>query len=230
MYTQNRYGIVQAATEFYKSFYRKEDNEEEKEERIEVEVEPIPPILQREVSCILKNLKTAKSERPDKISNTILRAFSKESTPILTQIFNKIIDQEEILIQWKEAEIILLFQKGDEKVDISNHRLISLTSNISNIFSKLITTRLCGILDETRSPEHVGFHRNRSTIHRSYLFNQPANRESERISIFAAHTFHRLSESIRYSKAKLFMKGSGAARNSSKMYKDFKRNVQGSNS
>ncbi len=60
------------------------------------EEESCPPILNVEVSKILKNLNANRVSGPDRIENKMLKLFIEQLTNSLTAIFNSIIEKEEI--------------------------------------------------------------------------------------------------------------------------------------
>ncbi len=122
-------GIVTVATKFYKELCRKKEENCE-EENCREQREKILQILIREVKNSIKKLNIGKAAGPDKIENEFLKKFGNELAKPLTRLFNRVLSEETIPHQWKLADIILLFKKGDRN-NISNYRPISLTSNTS---------------------------------------------------------------------------------------------------
>ncbi len=149
----NREKIVQAATEFYKKLYKKDS-----EELVEVlsfgqnNKEEVPPILKNEVFSILKKVKVGKVPGPDKIDNYEFKTLAEELAPSPTKIYNLILEEKQIPIQWWCLEIILLFKKGDRN-DINKYNPISLNSNPGKILQTSLDT---GSLDPliTTSLDH----------------------------------------------------------------------------
>lgn len=115
--THDREKIVNIATQFYGSLYSMEELDREEVELVapwgnfqDMDEDPIPPFLEREIYVILKQLKTRRAVGPDKISNYI-KTFTDEITPTLTQSFNKILEHEITPYQWKTAEIYYYLKK-----------------------------------------------------------------------------------------------------------------------
>ena len=78
---------------------------------------------------------------PDKIPSYLLQFSSQEIAPVLTLIFNSSLCQGELSLDWKHANIVPVFEKGDKTL-ASNYRPISLTSISCKIMECLIHTHL----------------------------------------------------------------------------------------
>lgn len=74
---------------------------------------------------------------PDGTENKTIKLITDSLTSYLVTIFNQIIITGKTPKQWKISEIILIYKKGD-KSNLNNYRPISLTSNISKVFLKVI--------------------------------------------------------------------------------------------
>ncbi len=168
----NRKGIVKRATEFYEELYKSTNkNNKTTWENQLVDMEQIPPIMEDEVEAILGKSKSSKVAGPDLIENEILKNFKKELKKVLTKLFERIINEEIIPIQWNVAEIILLHKKGNRN-QIDNYRPISLTSNLCKIFAKIIKERVHDQLDWEQAGTQAGFRKDRSTIDQIFIINQ----------------------------------------------------------
>lgn len=97
--------------------------------------------------------------------------LNKLIAPKLTDIFNEILNTENIPDDWTKSTIILLHKKGD-KGDIGNYRPISLMSNIYKVFSKIILSRITNTLEENQPKEQAGFRRHFSTIDHIHALRQ----------------------------------------------------------
>lgn len=126
----------------------------------------------------MEKLKIGKATGPDGIENIILKEFEDELSRPLTKVFNKILDEEKIPRQWEDAEIIILYKKGANE-NINNYRPISLTSNISKIFSKIIKGRIYDQLDSKQDREQAGFRRKYSTMDHIFTLNQLIEKTKE---------------------------------------------------
>ena len=89
-----------------------------------------------------------------------LEGVGEEGGPIvltyLTNIFINILKTKQIPDSWYEAEMVILFKKGDPK-DIKNYRPIILLSHSYKIFTRLLQTRIERTLDENQPREQTGF-------------------------------------------------------------------------
>ena len=107
----------------------------------------------------------------DKITNDIKLGWGggggggdKLHSLILTVIFNNISKTKQIPDSWHEANIVIVFRKGDPK-DINNYRPISLLSHSHSIFTRLLQTRVNRTLDENQAREQEGFLKGYSISH-----------------------------------------------------------------
>ena len=82
--------------------------------------------------------------------------------PALILIFNGALSSGTFPDKWKISKIVPVFKSGD-KCNISNYRPISLLSNLSKIFERVIHDRLYPILHQHISMYQHGFIKGRST-------------------------------------------------------------------
>lgn len=170
-----RTDIMDIATSYYKRLYENDTTEDE----IDLAgFSNIPNILQAEVEKAIDTQKADKSPGPDGISNEILKHGKEVLAPVLTDMFNNILNTEIIPQQWTESSIILLFKKGD-KHEIGNYRPISLMSNIYKIFAKIILKRIERTLDEHQPIEQAGFRKDYSVIDHIHVVRQVVEKYSE---------------------------------------------------
>jgi len=71
--------------------------------------------MEEEVKHIIKKLKNNVTPGIDKIENETLKELENVLAPILTELFNLILNTKEIPDQWNEVEIISLLKNGDRK-------------------------------------------------------------------------------------------------------------------
>ena len=86
----------------------------------------------------------------------ILKLGGTATVKILTKLFNKIIELEQVPTEWNESEVIILFKKGDVK-DIKNYRPISLLPHTYKVFTRIILARMQRELDENQPREQARF-------------------------------------------------------------------------
>ncbi|KAI8430209.1 hypothetical protein MSG28_000557 [Choristoneura fumiferana] len=116
--------IIKIATEFYKDL-----NSIKTAPRTKIQTETEyhnSTTLQRfslqEISTKIKALKKEKSTGPDSIPNEAIIAGEPVLTPLLTTLFNKILDEKEIPCEWVKSDIVLLYKKGNPSdIDALQH-------------------------------------------------------------------------------------------------------------
>lgn len=94
----------------------------------------------------MRNMKKDKALGPDKVEGQTLIMLAPSLIKLMTALFKKTLETENIPEQRKLSEIILLFKKGERKL-IENYRPISITSNINKVFMKIIKNRMYNQLD-----------------------------------------------------------------------------------
>lgn len=114
--------IINAASDFYKKFYRdkiQNNNISNIEEGTDENY--IKPVDKMEViEEAIKSFELEKSPGPDIITNVTLRLAHKTVADPLVKLFNLILQNSETSIQCSESDIILIYKKGDPK-DIGNY-------------------------------------------------------------------------------------------------------------
>ncbi len=164
--------IVEVTTYYCRELYRRaggdknEDHWEPSRDNNEVST-----ILYSEFRKALNLLKKEKAVIPDKVDNESLKLFTEELIYTPAKFFNKILVEEEVPIQWNEAEIILIFKKGD-KDKIKTYRPISLISNLGKTFMKIPKVRLYLQPDSQEPREQARFHKNYSTMDQVFKIKQ----------------------------------------------------------
>ena len=86
----------------------------------------------------INQLDSSKAAGPDGISNTLLKACSDSLCYRLVLIFRKSLDTGVFPAAWKHANVIPIWKKKGDKSNLSSYRPISLTSNISKIFERVV--------------------------------------------------------------------------------------------
>ena len=76
-----------------------------------------------ETKSVIKSLKSDKASGPDGISNNILKESSRELSIPLCNLFNYSLQICKIPSSWKEANVTVIFKKGDPSLP-SNYRPI----------------------------------------------------------------------------------------------------------
>ena len=117
------------------------------------------------VQQYIERLKPNKSEGPDGIHARILKECKKEISIPLSIIFAKSIHETDLPDDWKNANIVPIFKKGDKSC-VENHRPVSLTSLVCKIFESIMRDDIVCFLDQTNIIKEFqhGFRRGRSCL------------------------------------------------------------------
>ena len=86
-----------------------------------------------EVARLLRNLDVSKASGPDGIPARILKECANQLAPSLCELFNKSLRFGQFPSQWKHANVVPIFKKGDKEL-VSNYRPVSLLSVLSRVF------------------------------------------------------------------------------------------------
>ena len=125
-----------------------------------------------ELEIVLKSLKKNKSPGQDHILNEFLFNGNEVLKKSLLCLFNKLLVLEYFPTVWASGTITPIFKRGD-KMDTNNYRGITLLSNISKIFTKLLNNRLAKWLyiNNTISESQFGFREKKSTTDCIFILN-----------------------------------------------------------
>ena len=112
---------------------------------------------------LLLNIKANKATGPDGIPGNLLKICAEEIADVYTLLFQASLDQGCLPSDWKRANIVPIFKKGD-RGRVENYRPISLTSVTSKILEHIIHSSIMDHLDQyslLNQFQH-GFRQNRS--------------------------------------------------------------------
>ena len=111
----------------------------------------------------LKNLKVNKATGPDDISARVLKECAAELAPMLSFIFQQSIKCGEVPHDWRRANVVPIFKKGD-RAKPSNYRPVSLTAISCKIVEHIIVSNMMDHLDANNilADNQHGFRRRRS--------------------------------------------------------------------
>ena len=125
---------------------------------------PSIKVHQAGVEKLLQQLIPHKATGPDEVSSQLLRETSHQIAPALTLLFHASIDQGSVPVEWKMANIMPLFKKGDRGSPV-NYRPVSLTSVCSKVMEHIVHGHIINHLDGhgLLSDSQHGFRKRRST-------------------------------------------------------------------
>lgn len=125
-----------------------------------------------ELLSAISKLKNKKSPGLDKIPNEALKNLSPAWYAYILNLFNSILRDEKIPMEWLITEIKPMFKKGDPN-DPNNYRAIALENTILKLFVQILYDRLyfwvefCSILPESQA----GFRKGRSCNDHIFALN-----------------------------------------------------------
>ena len=119
-----------------------------------------------EVEKAISSFKNNRSAGTDKLKTECLK-YNYSSTLIvcLTLLLSLIWSTLKVPRKWLHSEVTCLFKKGSRLI-ASNYRGISIGTNMSRIFCKIIIDRIQDAYENNISNAQFGFRRNQSTTDR----------------------------------------------------------------
>lgn len=161
----DRQNITEIIRDFYYKLYTSTSNKPSSDEQLTQNYthEVTPEVTTAEIENALKQLKNKKSPGEDKISIEMLKLGGRDLLEAVRILINKCINSGSIPEKWKNAEVILLFKKGD-KENLENYRPVSLLSHLYKLLTKIVTNRLTRELDFYQPAEQAGFRKGFSTV------------------------------------------------------------------
>ena len=118
-----------------------------------------------DVYKILLSLKSSKATGPDQIGNIILRNCAAPLSEPFFQIFKTCISEGTYPASWKLSHVVPVHKKKSRQ-KVEHYRPISLLSNSSKVFERIIFNQLYAFLDKNKllTPLNSGFKKGDSTI------------------------------------------------------------------
>ena len=98
------------------------------------------------VHNILSQLDPHKAGGPDGIPARVLKELASDLTPILTHLYQQLLNTGALAEEWKSAFITPVFKKG-KRSDPLNYRPISLTSIVCKIFDHIVASQITNHLE-----------------------------------------------------------------------------------
>lgn len=122
------------------------------------------PTTKQEIKTIIDTLKNGKTPGYDSVTAEMLKEISEEISTPLEYLINNIFSTGICPSHFKMSIVKPLFKKG-EKTKPENYRPVSLITNITKIFEKIIKVRMTQYLDKYRmiSEKQYGFRQGIST-------------------------------------------------------------------
>ena len=106
-------------------------------------------------------LKRGKAAGHDNITAEMLQNMGENGLEMLTELFNKIWEEERIPKDWEVGIVIPLFKKGNIS-NCSNYRGITLLSVVLEVYERIMEKRVREILDKQLKESQSDFRKGRS--------------------------------------------------------------------
>ena len=128
--------------EYFTSVFTKEDisNIPTLDDYSFPDISPIS-ITNAGVLALLSNLKIHKASGPDKIPASLLKNLATSLAPALTMIFKASLSQSSLPSEWKIANIVPIFKKGNRN-NPGNYRPVSLTCICSKLLEHIVYSHI----------------------------------------------------------------------------------------
>ena len=127
---------------------------------------PAVTITEKDVSDLLKTLDTSKATGPDQISQMMLKQTGDAIVPSLVKLFNLSLRSSKYPSEWKKANVIPIFKKGDAS-SIDNYRPVSILSCVGKLFERAVFKYVYNFLRDGNaiSIKQSGFKPGDSTVY-----------------------------------------------------------------
>ena len=83
----------------------------------------------------------------DELLPRFLNSIKKEITSPIVMLFKKVLKEETVPNDWKDANVVPIFKAGQRYV-AANYRLVSLTSQICKVFEAIVRDEIVEFLDK----------------------------------------------------------------------------------
>ena len=140
--------------------------------------ETIPEILHDEVQAALNICKNDKAAGPDSINAELLKFGGIYLEKLLLKLFNKILATGTFPDEFKQAEIVTIFKKGDPS-ECENYRPISLLNHVYKILMQIIYKRIASTLRESLPSSQAAYQPGRNTIEQIQALQQLIEKAKE---------------------------------------------------
>ena len=124
-----------------------------------------------EIAEAIKRLKSGKAAGPDRVAAEALKEGGAVVIDKLHKLFSMVWKEERLPCDWKLADVVPVFKKGD-KTRCENYRGISLLSVVGKVLAQVIRARLQAFREITAREEQCGFRPGRGCIDQIFSVRQ----------------------------------------------------------
>ena len=120
-----------------------------------------PEILRSEVEESLKSAKTGKAPGIDGISIQIIKAAGEAGVELLWRVCRAVWKDGIAPMEWRQSIIIPIWKRKGDRRECSQYRGISLLSQSSKVFSRILEKRIRYIVESQLNENQFGFRKNK---------------------------------------------------------------------
>ena len=142
-------------------------------------IEPGLPILKEEVEKAVKSMKWRKAEGSDGVVVEMVEASGEFGLRKITELANLIYSSGQVPESMKESEFLVIPKKNGA-VECSNHRTISIMSQIAKIILKVLDERLKRKVVETVDKVQFGFRKGMGCRNATFMLRTVIERAVEK--------------------------------------------------
>ena len=139
---------------------------------------PIEKIEEIEIRKAIKDVKSGKATGPSGFSNDMLKAAGEVGVEAMTEICQKILEQEEIPEEWCHSFTIPTYKDKGDALMCENYRGIRYIEHGMKVWEKVLEKRLKNILSLDKC--HFGFIEGRSTTDAIFIIRQLKEKYQEK--------------------------------------------------
>jgi hypothetical protein len=133
-------------------------------------------VATEEVEAAVKTLKIGRAAGPGNIPAELLKNAYRKLYRMIAQLFTICINEHIIPKEWKIAHITPIFKHGDRK-NWDNYRAISVTSNFSRLFGRIVRDLIETEYIDKEGEEQAGFIEGRSCNDNAFFLKQLLERQ-----------------------------------------------------
>ena len=135
-------------------------------------LEPEPEILRSEVEESLKLAKTEKEPGRDGITIEIIKAAEEASVELLWRVCREVWKDGIAPTEWRQSIIIPIWKRKGDRGECSQCRGISLLSQSSKVFARILEKRIRSIVEPQLSENQFGFRKNKGCSDATFILRQ----------------------------------------------------------
>lgn len=172
--------ILEVASNFYEELYKSNLSENEIS-NLSPELNentPFEKFTIEDLNQAIFAMKNGKSTGEDNIPIELFKNCDEKYLLNIVDIFNNIIETEDIPKNWLCSTIILIHKKGSTS-DINNYRPITLTDHLYKLFMRMILQKSTNMFDEHLSVNQAGFRHDYSTVDHLFVIQQIIEKHKE---------------------------------------------------